>query len=422
MKLTKRGDDIDSQLEPLVRTVVTEISTLKNLKSVMLFGGFGKGEGSVEMLNGKPRPFNDFDMYVFFDGSFSEGEVEEVAHKASAKIGKGGEEYCENFCEDYDANRFFHVDLRGITISSLPKLLPTIRTYEMAKSTQILWGKDVRSLIRPLTKSEIPFSEGIRNLTNKMGLLLMYASPKKLTSLSIDQKKHIIYISLKSYLSCCEALLSFEHEYAPTYSERLKKFPEIIKKHKPLLKIIPTLEEDVIYAGKLKLKPDFEAVKDPVAFYLKAKKATTATFKYLVGLELNLKGDNLEFSKGVWKKLPLIYFNPYFSDIFSRYHIPKLLSKVAFPAQYYLTLKYTKLLFKKHKSLISLLSYKDVGVRIMPPLYLYLSAFDGKTYDSSLIEAARKYTTTFIPSENDEESLRTALLDAIGMYYQQRLV
>ncbi len=383
----------DKQIEKELKIVTNIVVQELNPISVILFGSLGKGEGSIC----KNKLFNDIDLYVISKNKISDKKLEEVGFKASRAIKKGGYEFIEQSNEIYDADKFFHVDLRAIKYSTLKKLKKTTRTFELKYSSQILYGEDVRSLIN-ISKFDLSLSEGIRHLINKSCFLLMTMDSRRLQGEFLkDEKKYTIYHSIKTVLGCAEALLLAKGNDAPTYTERNNlfkmyyqdKFPELVKK--------------VDFATKLKLNLQFNKIKDTIKFWKEARDFLDFTLKYIAKNNLNINfTDRKDLVKKLYKKLPKIYFKPY-------------LPINIYPAQYLLNILY----FKKTKYSRALLSWRDVGLKLLFPAYLLLFSLE----DTSLISEAKEYLKDIIKIKEDSwSSLRESLLYAYGSYYSQKLI
>ncbi len=109
--------------------------------------------------------------------------------------------------------------------------------------------------------------------------------------------------------------------------------------------------------------------------------------------------------------LPYFYFKPYLEERFG-FNL--------FPAQYILNLGYTNILLKNKEFRISpLLTWKDVGLRLILPIYFLLKY----TQDPTFLDKAYKELKKFIKIENkDFWYLRERALKAFGLYYTQRLL
>ena len=265
---------VGRDLEIIKKIIVKELKPI----SVILFGGLGKGEGSLY----KGKLFNDIDIYVVTKNKISEKRLEDVGIKASKEIGVGGREFIESSDEIYDAKKFFHVDLRCIKYSDIPKLKKTTRTFEIKHSSQILYGKDIRPMIN-IKKEDLHLSEGLRHLFNKSCFLLMTIDERRLKGNFLkDEKKYLIYHCVKTFLGCAEALLLSKKDDAPTYGKRNELFKKYYGK-------FPDLIKKVDFATKFKLNLEFEKIKNPLKFWREARDFLEFTLKYIAKNNLGIK-------------------------------------------------------------------------------------------------------------------------------------
>lgn len=389
--ISKEADKkIERNLKKINEVIIKELNPI----SIILFGGLGKGEGSLY----KGELFNDIDMYVVTKNKVPEKKLEEVGIKASKKINTGGQEFIESPNEIYDAKKFFHVDLRNIKYSDIPKLKKTTRTFEIKNSSKILYGKDIRPMIK-IQKEDLSLSEGLRHLFNKSCFLLMTLDERRLKGKFLkDEKKYLIYHCMKTFLGCAEALLLAKKDDASTYKER----NDLFKKH---YKEFPELTKKVDFATKLKLNLEFEKIKDPIKFWKEARDFLDFTLKHIAKNNLKIKfKDRKELVKKLYEKLPYIYFEPY---------IP--FNKITFLSQYFLNFLY----LKKTGYWKTLLTWRDPGIRIFFPAYLLLFSLE----EPSLLKEAEKYLNKLMKVKNNSwEGLRRAVLDAYGAYYSQKLL
>src|SRR3989338_2258067 len=144
MKLTTHNKTIEKKVQQKAAIVTKIIAEELQPLSILMFGSFGKGEGTI--LN-KKELFNDFDMYIITKDKVPDEELDRVGKKASAAIGMGGGEFIETDGQHKKRKQYFHVDLRAIPLKQVPKQKKTTRTYEIKNSTQLLYGEDYRHLI-----------------------------------------------------------------------------------------------------------------------------------------------------------------------------------------------------------------------------------------------------------------------------------
>lgn len=376
-KVSKEADlKVQEDLNKIIKIIVKRINPI----SIILFGGFGKGEGMVEVNGKKITPLNDYDIYVVNKGNINEKLLDSTALECAKAIGKEGLDFVEHSEEKYDRNKFFHIDLRNLNYNKLHKLLPTQRTFELKNSSQIIYGEDVRHKMPSVV---VPISDAIRILFNKMDHLLI----------AEDKNKEIKAIySIKAFLDLCSALLIFKKDFAGCYEERNK----IIKKY--------DFPKELIYyinwATKFRNKPDFNNIRDVNLIYEEAKKWIAYGFKYIITKYLKLFSDDWKvIAREVYKKLPYKYFNSY------------LPSRFLFFLQYYLNIKYVLTCFRKREFIIKpLFSWRDVGLKLSIPLFLYL--YGEKRLSKYYL---KKITSKINP-------LKQRILDLYGYYYLQKLI
>ena len=403
-KYTIYGGKVDeyikkNYLNKIINSFVKDVDII----SIILFGGFGKGEGSVQFVKGKPVPFNDFDLYIVTKRKLSDKELDKISINASKKIGVGGLEIAYYPEEGYHAKKFFHVDVRCIPYNDLSKLMSIQRYYELKYGGQVIYGdKNVLNRIKEIKAKNIPLSEGLRNLSNKIHTMLLGLRK----SYNEDQRKALIFWSYKCYISICEALLILDRKFAPSVLKRSKLFKKIYKKYFPdLYKKIPNLADKVEKASNFKVRPNFNV--DYKALWNEAFNDISIVFEYYLHKFLG-KG-NIEYL--INKKLPYVYVKPYLKE---------KIGFNLFPLQYGLNLLYFNILRKNDKFYVRpLLSWKDVGLRLVLPIYYLLKSLEDKAYLDKAYYELKKFIKI---DRKDFWYLRERALKAYGLYCEQRLL
>jgi hypothetical protein len=432
-KYTVHPEKYDGQLEKAFHKVVdVVIRTVgkDDLVSVVLFGGFGKGEGSAEIVKGKIVPFNDFDFYVIIRKGATEELSEMLTEKASKEIGAGGLDFVEHPGEKYDPKRFFHADIRCIDVGDLPRLRKTQRTFELKHASQVIWGdKGVLGAIKDVEGDELPLPEGIRPMLNKMDTLLLCMDQKKLKGeMEEDDRRIMIFYSMKALMTCAEALLILSGRFRPTYRQRSEEFKKTFGKDFPeLAEKLPRLSEKVGKATEFKLRPDFPVVKDPLALWFDARDCLGTVFRHVISRYLSLESDSWEeIAESFHKRMPHVYFRPYLEEMLENRGLPKSFARVMNPLQYYLNVLYARKLKESGEfSLRPLLGWRDVGLKLAVPLFLFLFSIrkDG-TSDKRMLELSRKYLGKVkgVGKDLGWEDLRKRILYLYGLYYLQKLI
>ena len=77
--IKKANPQIQKYLQVIVDTIVSQIP---QTQSIILAGGFGRGEGSVIIKNKQAIPLNDFDIYIITNQAIDEHHLNHVANLA----------------------------------------------------------------------------------------------------------------------------------------------------------------------------------------------------------------------------------------------------------------------------------------------------------------------------------------------------
>jgi len=421
------GDNlIQSYLDLALNEIITKFDPI----TVLLFGGFATGEGTVEVKNGKVIPINDIDLYVITRKKISDSIINSVSSKISKSLNIGGKDFFEHFeDESYTTKKFFHIEIRNLTLKELSGLKPTLRTFELKNSSKIIYGdKKVLNKIFDLSANEILVAEAIRLLINKFGILLLCMDKKKLMgTFTQEEKRMIVYFCVKSFLDSCSALLIFLGHYKSSYRGRLRELKKILKKEFPeLSKNFPDMVNYVEWATGFKAKPDFGNVKDPIKLWFKARNFAGAVLNEILAKELMLE-KNSSWSlkmKKFYKDLPHIYFSAYTKHYLKKLHLPLFLNKYLYFSQYFMNLNYFFRLSKDKFYIKPLLNWRDAGLKIAVPLILLVFAVKNKnSFNKEITSEAYDYLKQVYPvKKKDWASLRNSALKAYRAYYLQKLI
>ena len=84
-KSKKADEKVEKDLKIIKNILVEELKPI----SIILFGGFGRGEGSYETVGGSIIPLNDYDMYVVTKRKWGTSPVDGGNPVVSGKVAKG---------------------------------------------------------------------------------------------------------------------------------------------------------------------------------------------------------------------------------------------------------------------------------------------------------------------------------------------
>jgi predicted nucleotidyltransferase len=173
----------------LARVVAAVRAADPRLRSLVLTGGFARGEGTV--LRGAPQ--NDYDFVAIRSTSRPSPAYARLQGELEAELG-------------------LHIDLAPIAAWRLPFVARSIFWYETAVRGRVLWGDNLLGRIGVRGPAQLDRAEGLRLLVNRSaGLLLVTPSP--------DAHAHRIQAA-KALLAAMDATLLAAGAFAPTQVER----------------------------------------------------------------------------------------------------------------------------------------------------------------------------------------------------------
>jgi hypothetical protein len=245
--------NIDTKIQHQLDTIVKILTeNVPNIVSIVLHGGFGKGEGSIRIINGEVKPAHDYDIQVITNNIPSKKLVNIVKRKIYQELD------LPNPGRTLNPLLYFIVDVGYIPTDNL-KLYPDISTYEIKVASRLLYGRDTRNLI-PWTVEDIPLSSGFRFLMEKVITLIRifpadyYFTRKKMNDKEIEL---IAYCHDKTMIEIATALCLIMRKFEPSVAERARILESYYQTEFPdLNNTIPDLPRMVTLATERKLKDE----------------------------------------------------------------------------------------------------------------------------------------------------------------------
>ena len=196
---TKHGKKADECIQQYLNVVVKEIANaIPDVVSIILMGGYGRGEGAVLKSGKKYMPVNDFDLYIVTKRLLPDKFLEDLATEISKKFGWGGKAHAEAFeTAKYEFKKFLHIDIRCLEENKLKHLPPTVRYFEMKYASKVLYGNNVLDDFPVIKENEVPLSEGLRLVMNRYMLMLISFRQefiKNRKAISKEEKEILFYL------------------------------------------------------------------------------------------------------------------------------------------------------------------------------------------------------------------------------------
>jgi hypothetical protein len=194
------------------------------LRSLVLTGGFARGEGAVK--GGAPQ--NDYDLVAVRGLGAPREPYPAVRARLEASLG-------------------LHVDLQPVWAGRLRWVRPSIFWYETARRGRVLWGEGVLARIPVRAAEQLDPCEGLRLLVNRAAGLLL-ALP--------DAEPDLLRLQAsKALLAALDAHLLALGGFAPSQRERWAVFEGLLD----LRRAPPALEGQAEWLGwafEAKVEPD----------------------------------------------------------------------------------------------------------------------------------------------------------------------
>jgi len=114
-----------------------------NVESLILAGGFGRGEGSVLVVDSYIQPINDYDIYIIAKDNSQKIDLEELRNLILKKI------------------HIRQVDIEIIEKNKLKKLKPSMANYDLKYASHIFYGNTkILELIPSISADKLSLREG----------------------------------------------------------------------------------------------------------------------------------------------------------------------------------------------------------------------------------------------------------------------
>jgi len=325
---------IDDVIQQHMEIIVEEIlKVIEGVDSIVLSGGFGRGEGSIIVLpQGGISPMNDYDIYVFSDAKVCRESLNSLIDNIHHRIG------VKHVQTNNITPLIFHVGIQIVRTSKLNRLNPDMSTYGLKTASKVLYGKDLRNKI--LVKEEdIPLGAGINPLFLATLGLIENLKPEYIKSEVSERETsrfnyecYKVYIAISTALSFLAGLLELSHEKRArlVYKIYADEFPELAIK-------CPDIPKKVEHYTNLKLRSlSFREEKDPVKLWFEAKRDLEYVLWYCQSkvLGYNTIDDVPNFISTNAKSVDFYFFEGYLTYLLKSKGFPNIrtLIKMLMPA------------------------------------------------------------------------------------------
>jgi len=380
---------LQKQLDIIVRETVR---TFGSDCTIILGGGFGRGEGSIRFVEKTPIPLHDFDLYVVTDRKIDTRTSDSMQSTVLKQLSQ---------LTGYDlAAQGFVLGVEVVPLNSLPRLPPDLSTYEMKASSTVLYGHDIRSRI-PIIEDDVALASGAITLFHRTTALLKNVEPEYLVSgeYPVARRLEAVYECCKVYTEICTALSLLGGFYEPSYRARALRFRQNYRLFPDLQKDLPDLADLVSAHTHMKLFSDFSSIiREPVDSWIKARRALEVSLRFFLSKFLGIGSQKKNWpslSHEAVKRMRWVFFEEYISYYLERLGVrgaPLVhAANVLFQAYDFQSFKGKARKFGRDPS-SNIFSFTSpiINVYLSSALILFSLLDDGRI-DDDLLKAGRKY-------------------------------
>ena len=403
------NNSIDAQIASKLQVITnTILENVLSVRSILLTGGFGKGEGSIKKINnGKIICLRDFDLVVIVDRIPNEIAIQKLYNQIYQSLNLPNPEST--------LFRFsnFVVDIKFLSKKDL--IYPDIWFYDLKTASKLLHGEDIRNSMS-CSREEIPLSSGLRILFEKVaGLIALFPyvdsnlDKTRIEQMSEEEKNLIIFECYKAIIEMCTVLCILAKRYEPKYAERARIFKKFYITDFPnLAEVLPDLPKQVILSTNFKLKPDFTKIdEDVIDLWFSTRNSLGIVLSFYIKKYLGTATFDLKNFPDYIKGISRSYYKPLLNSLISvkkQTFNETFLSFVSFLYQFLTNIEYSYVIMRD----LHMLYLKPLRRWYMSPslkfftagvLQLFSLNKDG-TVDKDLLQKAMTELRHCIPVEN----------------------
>lgn len=407
--------EIDKKLKIIVDCIVNYLKD--NVQSILLTGGYGRGEGSVIIKNNEVYLLKDFDIAVICKEIPHDTIISLILEEIYKKLG------LINPAKSLFKYSTFALDIRYLAINNIN--FPDIWFYDL-KNSMLLYGRNIKEYIT-YDSSDIPLSSGLRLLFEKItGLLGNFEYRMLYNDIDKDAEMRLIYECMKTYVEIATSLCILNKVYIPSYIRRIDMIKILSSEGKldEIVRYIPDLIDKIELATRFKLRPDFNVTKDTLELFFMTSNDLALVLKYYIkcyiGLEIN---EWLEIDR-ISKQLAKIYYKPMIAALAKNKNpiYIRFVDVLNTLYQIYTNVKYIHILYEKYSKIYLrplVNSVVSPSLKFFPAGLLILLSLnrDGST-DTYLLMKGIDILRNIIPIESirNWEDARQAYLKAYKYY------
>lgn len=241
-RFTVRGaasvEDLMTELVDDAAALVKKSISPAEFRALVMIGGYGRGEGGVEIVDGNERPHNNLDFLL-------------IAETVRPEKLRALRERLLNALHPVMEKYGIEIDLSVVSVWKIRLSPSLIIWYDMRFGHKTLLGDPnyVPSLTR-FCPENIPSRDALRLLVNRGTLLIINEQLLEDKNVNTEHRKRVIRNNMKAIIGYGDALLFFLGEYHWSYVERQKR----MKMNNEIPPAFRTLYDE---AAEFRFQPDY---------------------------------------------------------------------------------------------------------------------------------------------------------------------
>ena len=226
LDVDREMDGLSSMQEVLQRHLRLIVEACKNLQpnltAVILYGGFGRDEGSwLQDSDGTWRPYNDYDICIVTDQKAPAHEVKALEKSLAQEIGINW------------------IDLSQLSPDEMKRLRLSIKNYDFKNASKVIYGdKTVLDRIPAMDASTLPMKEAQILYFTRLYTLLGSLDENGLDQNLGDEPSRFFRNQMaKAILAIVDVLLLAKGAYDASYCRRVERVVQLYPEKKELIEL-----------------------------------------------------------------------------------------------------------------------------------------------------------------------------------------
>lgn len=239
------NEKIRHDLDHIQETLLREFS---GIRSMILAGGFGRGEGGVVRDNGQIIPVNDYDIVLVVSKKLDRDKLDRIRKRLAKELG------------------IWWVDISAYSLAQIKRLPYSMYSHDLKYGGHVFWGDETAlDHVPEMGLTRMPLKEGeLLFFTRIWCFLGSFKQDFYHQEMTGDEKFLMMNQISKAVCACIDANLILQGLYHVSYQERLRRFVELKKQDTRYIKLATV-------ATEFKLRPYKELDQDILDLYFEIK-------------------------------------------------------------------------------------------------------------------------------------------------------